>query len=108
MLMIGLKTCDTCRKARKALAEKGIDVDYRDVRDDGLPGNLIAEILGAVGDKAVNRASTTWRCLSDENRNRPLASLLADHPTLLKRPAIRTDAGWSVGWTPAIQQAILG
>ncbi|RYG89309.1 arsenate reductase [Loktanella sp. IMCC34160] len=108
MLMIGLKTCDTCRKARKALAEKGNDVDYLDVRDDGLPENLIAEILGAVGDKAVNRASTTWRGLSDGDRNRPLAALLADHPTLLKRPAIRTDEGWSVGWTPAIQQAILG
>lgn len=108
MLMIGLKTCDTCRKARKALAEKGIDVDYRDVRDDGLPENLIAEIMGAVGDMAVNRASTTWRGLSEEGRGRPLASLLAEHPTLLKRPAVRSDAGWTVGWTPAIQQALLG
>ena len=33
----GLKSCDSCRAALKALAVAGIEVDHRDVRDDGVP-----------------------------------------------------------------------
>ena len=36
MKFYGLKSCDTCRKARKELDAAGIDYDYVDVRADGV------------------------------------------------------------------------
>ena len=98
----GLKTCDTCRKASKALPH----ARFRDIRADPLTGTEIAGLLGAFGDKAVNRASTTWRGLSDEARKAPLSDLLAAHPALMKRPVIRAGADWHLGWTPAVQKAL--
>jgi len=108
MLFIGLKTCDTCRKAQRALTDAGRSYTVRDVRADGLDAALVAEILADVGASAVNRASTTWRGLSEAERSLPEAALLLAHPTLLKRPAIRAGGVWTVGWTPAVREVRLG
>jgi len=37
MIVYGLKTCDTCRKALKLLG----DVEFRDVRSDGVPRDVL-------------------------------------------------------------------
>lgn len=103
MEILGLKTCDTCRKARKALP----DAAFRDVREAPLSADEIAEALVAFGDKLVNRASTTWRGLSEEERAQSPEKLLAEHPTLMKRPLIRADGGAvHLGWTPAVRTAL--
>ena len=58
----GLKTCDTCRKARKWLDAKGIAHEFMDVRADGLANADVARWVKAVGDETlVNRRGTTWR-----------------------------------------------
>ena len=36
LTIFGIKSCDTCRKARKYLAEHDIEFRFHDVRDDGL------------------------------------------------------------------------
>lgn len=100
MEILGLKTCDTCRKARKALP----DSTFRDVRAAPLSAAEIAEALAAFGDKLVNRASTTWRGLSEEERARSPEALLVEHPTLMKRPLIRLEDGTVyLGWTPSVR-----
>jgi len=93
----GLKTCDTCRKAVKALP----GATLRDVRAEPLEPREIAEFLSAFGDRLVNRASTTWRALDEAERDTPPADLLAAHPTLMKRPVIRANGALHLGWTPA-------
>jgi arsenate reductase (glutaredoxin) len=98
----GLKTCDTCRSALKALP----DARLRDVRTDPLTADEIADLLARFGDKALNRASTTWRGLAEEDRARDPAALLADHPTLMKRPVIRSGDAVHLGWTPATRGAL--
>ncbi|ARO13930.1 arsenate reductase [Ketogulonicigenium robustum] len=107
MKFIGLSTCDTARKARVALEGAGITLEVTDVRKDGLRDDDIAAIVAAHGDKAINRASTTWRGLSEAERARPAAELLRDHPTLMKRPAIFKDGQWYLGWKPDVQAAVL-
>lgn len=95
MQLYGLKSCDTCRKALKALPA----AEFVDVRDDGVPGDLMAAALVQFGDALVNTRSTTWRGLSEEERARSPAELLHDHPTLMKRPLIKDDAGTlHLGW----------
>jgi arsenate reductase-like glutaredoxin family protein len=98
----GLKTCDTCRKALAALP----GATFRDVRAQPLTEGEIAALLAQFGDALVNRASTTWRGLSDTDRALPPATLLAAHPTLMKRPVIRAGDAWHLGWTPAVRTAL--
>ncbi|MCF2904464.1 arsenate reductase [Octadecabacter sp. CECT 8868] len=100
----GLKTCDTCRKALKQLADR--EVEVIDVRADGVSAADQAAMINAFGAGVLNTRSTTWRGLSEEDRARDPAALLAAHPTLMKRPMIEVDGAWYQGWTPATKAEI--
>jgi arsenate reductase-like glutaredoxin family protein len=102
MRFFGLKSCDTCRKALKALVAAGHAPEVIDVRGDGISAADIEMIIKTFPDKAINRASTTWRALTDDEKARDPAALLAAHPTLLKRPVIE-DRVWTVGWGADVQ-----
>lgn len=108
MRFFGLKSCDTCRKAHKALRAAGHDPQVIDVRADGIAPADLQAMLAVFGDGAVNTRSTTWRGLSEAERQRPAADLLAEHPTLLKRPVIEVGSQWHQGWTRPVQDALLG
>ncbi|MCW4150163.1 MULTISPECIES: Spx/MgsR family RNA polymerase-binding regulatory protein [Halomonadaceae] len=90
-----ISNCDTCRKAAKALDEKGIPFKTYDLRKDGLSAPLLEHILHRVPlVKAINKQSKTWRELSDEEKDFDANSgreLLLKHPTLLKRPLLEVD-----------------
>ncbi|PFG63824.1 Spx/MgsR family transcriptional regulator [Thioclava sp. ES.031] len=103
MIVYGISTCDTVRKARKALEAAGRDVQFRDVRAEPLTGAEVAEFEAAFGDKIVNRASTTWRNLPEDEREKPVADLLGEHPALMKRPVIREGDKLTLGWAKATQ-----
>ena len=107
MRLIGLKTCDTCRKARKTLAAAGHAIDYTDVRDDGLSEADIDAVFAEFPAKAINKSSTTWRGLSDAEKTNDPKALLTAHPTLLKRPVIIGDV-MTIGWDKATQAHWLG
>ncbi|WP_417627083.1 arsenate reductase family protein [Pararhodobacter aggregans] len=102
MQLWGLKACDTCRKALKALPT----AEFRDIRATPLTDAEIAVLLNEFEEALVNRASTTWRGLSEEERGHPSAQLLAQHPALMKRPVIRAGGIWYLGWTPAVRAAL--
>jgi arsenate reductase-like glutaredoxin family protein len=107
MRFIGLKTCDTCRKALRALQAAGHAVDVTDVRADGLSEADIDQIVTKFPAKAINKASTTWRGLTDVEKDSDPKALLAAHPTLMKRPVI-IDRDWTIGWDAATQAKWLG
>lgn len=98
----GIKTCDTCRKARKALPE----AQFQDIRDEPLNEAERAAFLQAFGDQLINRSSTTWRGLSDDERTLSLDILLTRYPTLMKRPVVRRDGTLFLGWSPKTQAAL--
>lgn len=108
MRFFGLKSCDTCRKALKALIAAGYTPEVIDVRTDGLTASDITAIVAAFGDKAINRASTTWRGLDATEREADPVALLAAHPTLMKRPVITADGVWTIGWKADVQAKYLG
>ncbi len=108
MRFFGLKTCDTCRKARKAIEAAGMPISYIDVRADGITPADLAQIVAQCGDAAINRASTTWRGLSEDEKSHDITSLLANHPTLMKRPVIENNGVWTIGWKADVQKQILG
>lgn len=98
----GLKTCESCRKALRALP----GARFRDIRAEPLDAAELAGFLAAFGAALVNRASTTWRGLDEAARARPPEALLAAHPALMKRPVIRAGAALHLGWTPATRAAL--
>ncbi|MBY5972778.1 arsenate reductase [Ferrimonas balearica] len=102
MRVYGLKTCDTCRKAMKALE----GAELVDVRKDPVPGTLLERAQAQFGEALVNRRSTTWRGLDEAERARPPLDLLADHPSLMKRPLIEDGEDLYLGWTPEVQRAL--
>jgi len=104
LTLYGIKQCDTCRKALKWLTAQGIEHQFHDFRVDGLQAALLQGWLESpVADKLVNRRSTTWRQLSDEQRQmegEALLGLLLEHPTLIKRPVFVKDDIIAVGFKP--------
>lgn len=107
MKLYGLKACDTCRKAVKALQAAGQDVTLTDIRAEPLEDAALDRFLSAFGEDLVNRRSTTWRGLSEEERATPPHELLKSHPALMKRPVIEDDAGaLHLGWGKPVQAAL--
>ncbi len=98
-----LKTCDTCRKAIKALEAQGHDLTLIDVRADGVDKSLLEELVASQGWEVVlNRRSTTWRGLPDTDKSdvtdAKAVALMMEHPTLIKRPVIVSASQTTIGW----------
>jgi arsenate reductase-like glutaredoxin family protein len=102
----GLKACDTCRAAVKGLAASGREVRLVDVRAEPLKAAELARFLEAFGEALVNRRSTTWRGLSEQERARAPEALLADHPALMKRPVIEAGGALYLGWDAGVREAL--
>lgn len=109
--LYGLKNCDTCKKALQALQAAGRDVTFVDIRADADLAAKLPVWLEAAGAKALaNTRSTTWRGLDETERARVETdpeALLAEHPTLIKRPVIEAAGGVHVGWTKEVQSSLL-
>lgn len=101
-IIYGIKTCDTCRKAIKAMP----DAQFRDIRAEPLTHDERTEFLTAFGDALINRASTTWRGLDEEAKAQTHDDLLAQHPALMKRPVIRANGALHLGWKADVQTAL--
>lgn len=102
MILYGLSTCDTCKKAQKALQAAGHAVTFRDVRADPLTDAEINDFITEFGTRIINTQSTTWRGLSDWMKASEADAQLREFPALMKRPVIRSDAGLTLGWDDAI------
>ncbi len=108
MQIISLKTCDTCRKAIKALREVHPDLTVVDVRADGVSAVEFERLFGVLGDALINKKSATWRGLDEDARAGAPVELLVAHPTLMKRPLIEHDGEITLGWTKDVQAKWLG
>ncbi|MEY4779752.1 MAG: hypothetical protein RLZZ607_1065, partial [Pseudomonadota bacterium] len=102
----GLSTCDTTKKALKALQKAGKDVAFRDVRAQPLTSAEIDAIITEFGDRAVNKQSTTYRGFSDFLRESDADAQIAAQPTVMKRPIIQDGATWYLGWDDAIEAKV--
>ena len=106
MVLYGLKNCDSCQKALAQLLTAGHEVAFVDIRTEPLDAMQLADLLAHHGaDILLNRKSTTWRNLDETKRSLPPQTLLAQHPTLIKRPVILTETGSFVGWTREVRTA---
>ncbi len=105
LTVYGIRQCDTCRKALRWLCQKGVEHRFHDFRTDGLDAGLLKRWLDSeFSNRLVNRRSTTWRALSEAQRQsqgQALIDLLLQHPTLIKRPVFVRDGIVAVGFKPS-------
>jgi len=96
LTVYGIKTCDTVRKALKWLDAQGLEYTYFDVRKDGLEPETCRRWVETLGwEPLLNRRSTTWRRLTETERNiknsEQTVALLMVYPTLIKRPVFERE-----------------
>jgi arsenate reductase (glutaredoxin) len=90
----GIPNCDTVKKARAWLAERGLEVAFHDFKKQGVPLELLPAWLKAFGrDQLVNRAGTTWRKLDDAVKagvvdDASAMALMLAEPSVIKRPVV--------------------
>lgn len=102
MKLFGLKNCDTCRKALKMLPE----IEFFDVREDGVPQDVIARAHKQFGAALLNSRSATWRSLDQTEREADPVVLLTRHPALMKRPLILDGDRMYLGWDAKVHTAL--
>jgi len=104
LTVYGIRQCDSCRKALRWLDGQGIEHRFHDFRSDGLDAGLLKGWLESpFADKLINRRSTSWRQLNDEQRQAQgdaQLQLLLEYPTLIKRPVVVADDIVAVGFKP--------
>jgi Spx/MgsR family transcriptional regulator len=99
------------KKARQWLETNGSDYTFVDVREDGVDKTEVQRWLDKAGlDVVVNKRSTTWKKLSDEQKDGlneiTALDLLLANPTLVKRPVLTIDDSVFVGFKADQYQAI--
>ena len=64
------------------------------------------EAEAAFGNGLLNVKSATWRGLAEAERSRPMLDLIAEHPTLMKRPLIERGDDLYLGWNETTRRAL--
>ena len=104
LIVFGIKSCDTCHRAKKYLDEHNIEFRFHDLRDDGLDIQMLERWTQRIGwARLLNKQSLTWRKIPEVDRNdmthdKALAAMI-DNPTLVKRPVLESDKFIAVGFS---------
>ena len=112
IILAGITTCDTVRKARRWLEDNGIVYQFLDLRSDQFVRHTLGTWLQHVEwNELLNKRSTTWRGLSDaetDNLDEARAmSLMMKHPTLIKRPVLQVGEIIELGFDPERYRELL-
>ncbi len=107
MILYGLPTCSDCNRARKALAEAGRDVTFRDVRAEPLSPEEWGVLVAEFGDTLVDRKSQAYRNLNAWMRESEVEEQLLDTPALMARPVVTDGTRFTLGWGEAARGAWL-
>ena len=106
--MYGLSHCDTVKKARAFLSERGVRFDFIDYKKQGVPPGPLAAWMAALGwEVLLNRKGTTWRQLDEALRasvpdTASAKRLMLDQPSVIKRPVMEwADGQTTVGFDAA-------
>jgi len=97
MKLYGIPNCDTVKKARAFLAQRGIAYEFHDFKKQGVNEALLGGWLAQVGwQKLLKKTGPTWGKLPQETKDsvRDDASalqLMLQHPNIIKRPVLERN-----------------
>ena len=104
--LYGIPNCDTVKKARTWLGERGVDHAFHDYKKAGVDrGFLEARVAEHGWETVLNRAGTTFRKLPDEAKAGldadQAVALMLEQPSMIKRPILDLGDGRTlVGFKP--------
>ena len=102
--LYGIKNCDTVKKAMKWLGENKVEYQFHDYKKDGVDEEKLGEFVKKFGwEKLLNRKGTTWRQLSEEEKNKVVDDeyammLMKEKPSIIKRPIVDLGEKQLVGF----------
>lgn len=106
--MYGIKNCDTIKKAKKFLTAQSVNFEFIDFRQDPINEQTLQSFADAVGwEKVINKRSTTYRNLSNNEKQNLTPVLILKNPTMIKRPVLITESGVSVGFDKEIYRNLI-
>ena len=102
----GIKNCDTMKKALAYLTERGIAFEFIDYRKADVAATHLPDWAARAGwEKLLNTRGMMWRKLSDAQRadvdEKKALALMAEYPSLIKRPVLDTGKALLVGFDEA-------
>lgn len=101
MKILGIKNCDKIKKTILWCAKNGRMCEFHDYRVDGIDDKMLNNFLEQHSfEELVNKRSTTWRTLTDAEKNNLTNELIISNPTLLKRPIVEIDNKFHIGYFP--------
>lgn len=109
--LYGIPNCDTVKKARAWLTERGGTHAFHDFKKQGVPKAVLDAALQQVGwELLLNRKGTAWRLLDPAAQtsvvdNASAKAIMCSHPSTIKRPVVAwADGRITVGFE-ALRQA---
>jgi len=110
----GIKNCETMKKARAWLEQRGVAYAFHDYKTAGIERKRLEQWQKKVGWEALlNRAGTTFRKLPEKDKTgldakRAIALMLAQ-PSMIKRPVLDLGGGkLLVGFAPELYEKSVG
>jgi len=115
MIVYGIPNCDTVKRARAWLSERGVPHAFHDFKKSGVPSQRLEAWVAAAGwDTVLNRKGNTWRRLDDAQRDAvtgaaPAQALMLAEPSVIKRPVVEwPDGRITVGFDAVRWAELLG
>ena len=102
----GIKNCDTMKKAMAWLEAHGIAFEFVDYKKAGIAAAHLPDWNARAGwQKLLNTRGLMWKKLSDAARadvdEKKALALMAETPSLIKRPVLDTGSALLVGFDEA-------
>jgi len=108
----GIKNCDSMKKAMAWLTENGIAYEFTDYKKAGVAAAHLPDWSARAGwELLLNKRGLMWKKLSDDERvavdSEKALKLMAQYPSLIKRPVLDTGGKLLVGFSPETYAAEL-
>lgn len=101
--LYGINNCETIKRTKTWLNDQGIEYAFHDYKKASCSAELANCLIRQFPlDKLINRRGTTWRNLSEAEREgldeKSAVSLMSQHPSLIKRPILQAYESWLIGF----------
>ena len=113
LVIYGIKNCDTMKKARAWLDERGVEYAFHDYKTQGIERRRLEAWAKEAGwETLLNRAGTTFRKLPEKEREgitgKKAVALMPAQPSMIKRPVLEVDGRLLVSFKPEIYEKAFG
>jgi len=104
MKVYGIKNCNTVKKAIDWLKNNGIDYEFQDFKKLGVSEDKLKSWEEEVSwERLVNKKGTTWRGLSESEKELVIDEksanwLMQEKTSVIKRPVIESPKGLIIGF----------